>query len=184
MQKADIILKIQVFLISLFLVGCASLFPIKSNKDTSGGNVVSNAGLSNSEIANYSRVFGYPVNAQANPALLAMVKDWLGTPYLYAGNTTSGADCSGFVQQVYLKIYEKPTARTADGMEAQSQAISKSHLKEGDMVFFKIETPKVGHVGVYLQDGYFVHASSSKGVIISNLSETYYAKYFVGGGRL
>ncbi len=183
MQNSHFTVKIYIFFLSLFLAGCASLFPLKTTKDTSGGSAGSSSGLSSSEMAKYTQAFGYPVNSKANPALLAMVKDWLGTPYLYAGNTILGADCSGFVQQVYLKIYEKPTARTADGMEAQSQAVSKTGLKEGDMVFFKINTPKVGHVGVYLQDGYFAHASSSKGVVISNLSETYYAKYFVGGGR-
>lgn len=180
MQKNKPSTRVYVILISIFLASCASLLPPKPTKEQPN----STAGLSNAERAKYSQAFGYPVSPSANPALLATVKDWLGTPYLFAGNTTAGADCSGFVQQVYLKVYDKPTARTADGMAAQSQSISKSNLKEGDMVFFKIETPKVGHVGIYLQDGYFVHASSSRGVIVSNLSEAYYTKYFVGGGRL
>lgn len=213
--------KIYIFLISLFLASCVSLFPSKpssgsrlperstgsrlssrtnkadtkntttenttaenANTETKSTDSKGKANLSSPQATQYSQTFGYPVNRQANPALLAMVKDWLGTPYQYAGSSKSGADCSGFVQQVYLKIYEKPTSRTADGMEAQSKSISKSGLKEGDMVFFKINTPDVGHVGVYLQDGYFAHASTAKGVVISNLSETYYEKYFVGGGRL
>ncbi len=183
MQNNTFHIGLAVVLFLFFMTGCATLFSSKPTKETTINLSEPSVGLSSAEIARYSQTFGYAVSSNANPALLATVRDWLGTPYLYAGNTKAGADCSGFVQQVYLKVYDKPTARTADGMAAQSQAISKNNLKEGDMVFFKIETPKVGHVGIYLQDGYFVHASSSKGVIVSNLSETYYTKYFVGGGR-
>ncbi|HRP84618.1 MAG TPA: NlpC/P60 family protein, partial [Saprospiraceae bacterium] len=62
--------------------------------------------------------------------------------------------------------------------------IRKNELKEGDLVFFKINGPKVSHVGLYLSDGYFVHATVKKGVMISSLSEPYYEKFYSGSGRV
>jgi cell wall-associated NlpC family hydrolase len=64
-----------------------------------------------------------------------------------------------------------------------SKRIKKAALKEGDVVFFNIKTTQVSHVGVYLKDGWFAHVSTSKGVMINNLSEKYYASYYVGAGK-
>ena len=60
----------------------------------------------------------------------------------------------------------------------------KEELKEGDLVFFKINSKSISHVGVYLGDDKFAHASSSKGVMISNLNEAYWKRYYYKGGRL
>lgn len=116
--------------------------------------------------------------------LYSFVDEWLGTPYKYGGSTLEGVDCSGFCGALYLNVYGETINRRARDIADQCDTFGEQKLQEGDFVFFKIESSKVSHVGVYLQNGYFVHASSSRGVVINNLSENYYAKYFYKGGRL
>lgn len=135
-------------------------------------------------IEKYSARLGISLKPGCNRKLIESVTSWLNTPYKYGGNTQQGTDCSGFVQQVIFEVYGVSLARSAADIYAQCKKINRADLKEGDLVFFKINTPKVDHVGIYLTDEYFIHASTQKGVIISNLSETYYAKYFYSAGRI
>lgn len=135
------------------------------------------------ELKSYEKKLGISLDQDIDLDLVREVSGWLGTPYQWAGNTKKGVDCSGFVKQVYQKVYGVNTPRTADGMADIYKKVGRNNLKAGDMVYFKINTARVGHVGIYLQDGYFVHASSSKGVMVNNLSESYYKKYFTKGGR-
>jgi lipoprotein Spr len=75
--------------------------------------------------------------------------------------------------------------RTACLQFQSSQYIKNpADLKEGDLVFFRINTSRISHVGVYLKNNFFVHSASSKGVSIANLTQTYWARYFAGGGRI
>lgn len=74
--------------------------------------------------------------------------------------------------------------RTSRAQYAASTRVDKSSLQEGDLVFFKIRTSNISHVGLYVGDGKFVHSSSSKGVVISNLSDNYWTRYYAGGGRI
>ncbi|WP_068472446.1 C40 family peptidase [Saccharicrinis aurantiacus] len=127
------------------------------------------------------------VKVAAKPAkkssLSKETKKWLGTRYRYGGNTKSGIDCSGLTCQVYKSTYNISIPRSSADQHAKSKKVGKHSLKEGDLVFFKIKKNRVNHVGIYLGNGEFVHASSSRGVMISKLSEAYYKKYFIGGGR-
>ncbi|HMN32532.1 MAG TPA: C40 family peptidase [Chitinophagaceae bacterium] len=109
---------------------------------------------------------------------------WLGTPYKYGGNTREGVDCSGLVNAVYLKVYGIKLPRTSKEIFKQSNPIKTSQLKEGDLIFFDYEGKGVSHVGIYLDEGKYVHASSSKGVIISELNNPYTQKKLVGAGRI
>lgn len=109
---------------------------------------------------------------------------WLGTPYRYGGTTPAGIDCSGLVGQIYRTIYAQNVPRTSAQLHAASQPIPIAQLQPGDLVFFGDTPHKVSHVGIYLGSGQFIHASASKGVIISRLSETWYKNHFLGGGRL
>ena len=126
------------------------------------------------------------ITQRDNRTLYNTVAQWLGTPYRYGQNTMRGTDCSGFVGNIYQTVYRKNLARgTADILRLNCRKISRQNLHEGDLVFFATGiTKKVSHVGIYLKDGKFAHASSSKGVIISNLNETYYRKRWVTGGRV
>jgi len=120
-----------------------------------------------------------------NKELRNEVKAWLGTPYKYGSCSKKGTDCSGFVQSVMKTVYDVRLPRSSKDQYKVVNAIKKQKkLKEGDLVFFKIQSLKVSHVGIYLGDGYFVHASTKKGVVINNLEEDYYTKYFYRGGRI
>lgn len=117
--------------------------------------------------------------------LYAMIDSWYGTPYKLGGTTRKAIDCSAFMQTIYNAIYKHQLPRTAKEQFSYSKYIAgKQDLREGDLVFFKIRSKNISHVGIYLADGKFAHASSSKGVIISSLDSKYWAKYYVGGGRV
>ncbi len=106
---------------------------------------------------------------------------FLGTPYVFGGTSTSGFDCSGFVQHVFGML-GVGLPRTADAQyDAGKPAIGGP--RTGDLVFFDTYGG-VSHVGIYLGNGEFVHASSSHGVMVSKLSESYWASRYVGAKRI
>jgi lipoprotein Spr len=88
------------------------------------------------------------------------------------------------VFQLYKEIYNKVTPRTSKTLYEAATKISDKELQVGDLVFFNIDGRGISHVGVYIGENKFVHASSSKGVVLSLLSENYYKKHFVSFGRL
>jgi cell wall-associated NlpC family hydrolase len=107
---------------------------------------------------------------------------FLGTPYVFGGTSATGFDCSGFVQHVYgMAGISLP--RTADAQfDVGHPALGGPRV--GDLVFFETYTDGVSHVGVYLGKGKFVHASSSHGVMVSELSDSYWRARYVGAKRL
>ncbi len=111
---------------------------------------------------------------------------WYRTCYRYGGNTDHGIDCSHFVNMLYEKIYGKTLGPSAGAILAQCKIVKKglSGVKEGDVVFFKIKKGQVSHVGIYLQNNKFAHASTHSGVIISDMDEPYYKKRFYKIGRV
>ncbi|MFM9021269.1 MAG: C40 family peptidase [Sediminibacterium sp.] len=121
-----------------------------------------------------------------NPSLLQVMDTWWGTRYCLGGSTDNCIDCSAFVQVLYRDVYQTPLPRTANEQYAASELIEKDELKEGDLVFFHTRGRKnaITHVGVYLQNNKFLHASTSNGVSISDLDESYWKPRFRGGGRL
>lgn len=135
------------------------------------------------EITNICVELKIPANPEANLDLLIFTLDWRGTPYCYGGSSKECTDCSGFTSNAYKAIYEKNIPRVSRDIYANSMPISKYSLYQGDLVFFATAGgQRITHVGIYLWDGYFAHASSSKGVTISNLRQGYYKKTFVSGG--
>jgi len=119
-----------------------------------------------------------------NIKLYSFIDDWYGTKYKYGGMTKLGIDCSGFCNLLYGKVYNKKIKRTTSQLSKDINKIRKKKLKEGDLVFFNISMKKNSHVGVYLRNNKFVHASTSKGVLISSLDNPYYKKVYSKGGRL
>jgi cell wall-associated NlpC family hydrolase len=133
----------------------------------------------------YSKVMQVSPNSISNVILYQFIDEWYGTRYRLGGTGKNGIDCSALVQKLYNYVYGMDVVRTSLMQFRSSEYIaSKENLKEGDLVFFRIHGGPVSHVGIYLKNNYFVHASSSKGVMISNLDESYWVRYFVGGGRL
>lgn len=126
-------------------------------------------------------------NDDRNMPLYAEVSQWLGVPYRYAGLSRKGLDCSGFTFLMYQKVYRKKIPRsTADLAKMKMHNISKGSLQTGDFVFFATSRNKntINHVGIYLKDGCFIHASTTQGVIVSRLDEGYYDRTWKRGGRL
>jgi cell wall-associated NlpC family hydrolase len=114
-------------------------------------------------------------------ALTRSALRFLGVPYSFGGTSTSGFDCSGFVQHVFAML-GVPLPRTADAQyDVGHRAVGGP--RAGDLVFFDTYGG-VSHVGIYLGGGKFVHASSSHGVMVSHLSESYWAARYVGAKRL
>jgi len=107
---------------------------------------------------------------------------YLGVPYMWGGESFSGVDCSGFVQAVFRRNgIELP--RTADAQFEVGRHVAGSGLQPGDLVFFQTYAEGASHVGIYLGDGQFVHASSSNGVRVDSMSESYYASRYIGARR-
>jgi cell wall-associated NlpC family hydrolase len=123
-------------------------------------------------------------NFSNNKSLVKLINDWLGVPHRIGGKSKSGIDCSGFTSVVMSEVYHKNFTGPSSVMAIKSKRIDRDELREGDLVFFKINGNKVSHVGVYLSDGYFVHATLKRGVMISSLSEPYYARYYSEAGRV
>lgn len=119
-----------------------------------------------------------------NIKLYSFIDEWYAVPYKYAGCDKQGVDCSCLASNLYASVYGQKISRASRDIYTSCQELELSELKEGDFVFFKIESKNVSHVGVYLQNNKFVHASTKKGVIINDLNEAYYKKYFYKGGRL
>ncbi len=130
----------------------------------------------------YSQLTGVEINYICNTTLYGSIEDWLGTPYRYSGTTRKGVDCSAFVRAVYQETFEHSFHGNSLAYYRASTPVKKEHLEEGDLVFFRINRNKtISHVGVFLGNDKFAHASRSRGVVISDLKSPYYRKHFVRG---
>jgi cell wall-associated NlpC family hydrolase len=133
----------------------------------------------------YSCMIEVLPNQISNVMLYRFIDDWYGVKYRMGGDTKKGVDCSAFVQTLYKYVFGLDLLRTACLQFDSSELITNpADLKEGDLVFFKVKSSHISHVGVYLRNNFFVHSASSKGVSIANLSSAYWSKYFAGGGRI
>ena len=116
--------------------------------------------------------------------LFSFITDWYGVPYKYGGCQRSGVDCSCFTSILCETVYNRKVPRSAGDMYKECDKLTLEEAREGDLLFFKISGSSISHVGVFLKDKWFVHSSTSKGVIISSVEEAYYKKYFHAGGRM
>lgn len=137
-------------------------------------------------LARASVRLGVDINLEDNHKLYLEAAKWMGTPYRAGGDSKRGTDCSGMTAQIYKKVYHIKLSRSTDGQKKESNKIPKRKLHEGDLVFFTSSRSgrKVAHVGIYLKEGKFIHASTSRGVIVSQLKEPYYTKHWISGGRI
>ncbi len=133
----------------------------------------------------YATLLGTEVESLPNKQLLETVDDWYGVRYRTGGNTKKGVDCSGFTVAVYAALYGIALPRVSREQYRISRKISTTELKEGDLVFFDTRGGGyVSHVGVYLGNNKFIHASVSKGVMVNDLFQSYYMKRYIGAGRI
>lgn len=131
----------------------------------------------------YAVILDIEVEKLSNPKLIEYIHQWWGVPYKYGGGSMNGIDCSNFVKGITQYTYGITLPRTSRDQAAFCKTIDKTELKEGDLVFFNTGVG-ISHVGFYLANDKFVHASSSLGVVISSLNETYWKKRFVKAGRM
>ena len=115
--------------------------------------------------------------------IISTAKKYIGVPYLWGGTSTKGFDCSGYVQYVF-RAHGITLPRTSKEQYKVGFAVSKSNLKPGDLVFFNTSGSGVSHLGIYLGNNEFIHASSSKGVTISSLSNSYWSARYIGARRI
>ena len=138
------------------------------------------------ELARASVRLGMDIDMNDNHALYVESAQWLGVPYRNGGTTEQGIDCSGLTSAIYKKVYRKSLERNSDDQRKKDcRKVKKSKLREGDLVFFHNGRKKktATHVGIYLKDRKFIHASSRQGVIISTIDEDYWKKHWLSGGR-
>jgi lipoprotein Spr len=133
----------------------------------------------------YANLLGVAPTELTNTLLLSQLEKWYGTQYCFGGSTDSCIDCSSFTQVILRDVYNVKIPRNSQQQFDASTKIEVENLKEGDLVFFNTVSASmiITHVGVYVCNNKFAHASTSKGVTISDLSEKYYAKAFRGAGR-
>lgn len=118
-----------------------------------------------------------------NGRLYAFIDQWLGTPYKFGGLDKDGVDCSGLALLLEQQVYGINIPRVTSQQVTVIKRKYEEDLKEGDLVFFDFDGKQFSHVGVYLQNGYIVHASSIKGVMIVPLHGAIY-KYFSRAGSV
>lgn len=123
-----------------------------------------------------------------NIPLYQFIDYWLHTPYKWGGTDKRGIDCSAFIQRLLDSVYQVRIPRTSV-QQFYAQWINKfksmKHLSEGDLIFFRtVGNNVVSHVGMYLDNGYFINSSSSKGVSIASIKDPYWKSKIVGAGRV
>ncbi len=131
----------------------------------------------------YAMLMDVDVEELTNKDLYRFIDNWYGTHYRMGGTTKKGIDCSAFSGTLLSSIYTFALPRTAREQYKICERLDKENLMTGDLVFFNTRGG-VSHVGVFLANDRFVHASSSKGITISNLNDSYYSKRFISGGRI
>jgi len=139
-------------------------------------------GLSQLQVK-YAVLLNTPAEEVRNTKMFEFIDEWYGTPYRLGGTTKKGVDCSAFSQFLFASVYGFSIPRTAREQYNLTTRISRTQLKEGDLIFFNTRGG-VSHVGIYLQNNKFVHAATSGGVMISDIFDEYWARKFVGVGRL
>ena len=135
-------------------------------------------------LAHYEDYEGTSAVTTEREDLVALAQEWLGTRYRYGGSSKSGTDCSGFTMAVFKEFGYSLYHGAADQYRSATP-ITDEERDMGDLVFFSFYGDgRIAHVGIYIGNGLFIHASTSRGVIISSVYESYYAKNYVGAVRI
>ena len=130
----------------------------------------------------YGQLLDIEIESVVNFTLFQFIEEWWKTSYRYGGTGKNGIDCSALTGLLLSSVYGVSLPRTAREQYGKCDKINREDLTEGDLVFFNTRGG-VSHVGVYLANEYFVHASTSNGVTISSLNEAYYSRKYIGSGR-
>lgn len=121
--------------------------------------------------------FNVSVTNLTSQKLYSHYQEWKGVKHRDGGMDRSGIDCSGFVQITFKKLFNKSVPRTTELLTEKGQQIENQNIKTGDLVFFKTGFKK-RHVGIYVDQNKFLHVSSTRGVIMSDLNNPYWSNAF------
>lgn len=132
----------------------------------------------------YGLILDTTIESITNQRLYQYIDEWMDVPYRYGGNDKTGIDCSFFTSLLYEYIYGISLPRTSKEQSLHLISVEEIELQEGDFVFFNTNGNQISHVGIYLGNKKFVHASTLKGVTIDSLDHSYYRKSFSYAGRL
>ena len=115
--------------------------------------------------------------------VLTYANTFTGVPYKFGGTTPAGFDCSGYIRYVFQKIgFDMP--RQADEQYTVGKKVEKNNLQPGDLVFFETYEPGISHSGIYIGDGQFISATSSSGVAVANIDDSYWGPRYRGAKRV
>ncbi len=133
----------------------------------------------------YSYATQYEMTQDDVRAMALMIRDFLGAPYVWGGSSIEGTDCSGFVHTVYRDVLGVQLPRSASQMYTIGAPVERGPLQFADLLFFN-QSPgsRITHVGIYIAQKKFVHASPTKGVMVSGLDEKFHREHFVGARRI
>lgn len=157
-----------------------SLPSCHTSKNVSKGNI--------RQIAAAAKRLNVDIDYDDNHALFVEAAQWIGVPYRNAGRSKRGVDCSGLTKCIYKNVYNinlSPSSQLQLDRDINHR-VKKSHLKQGDLVFFseRKSAKRISHVGMYLKDGKFIHASSTRGVRVDLLNDKYWRPRWITGGRI
>ena len=175
--------KINIHTLLIFLLvlsGCGVMKPSPIYTSGRGANTKAAKSAKSTPLATAARL--------TSPIKLSMLKSingYRGVPYKWGGDTMKGMDCSGFTMKVFGESANLNIPHNAAAQYKLGAKISRRQLKFGDLVFFRdIESKGVSHVGIYIGNEEFVHASLSKGVVNSSMNQEYYKKRYVSARRI
>ncbi len=180
MQKSLFTLTKSFLLSTLFVTAVgfsSSSYASLSTKAATPAQLIKARAATQSEIEKFS---SSKKPNDASQKVLSVYRNWAGTRYRLGGTTKAGIDCSAFVKTTMSSAFNLHLPRSTAEQKSVGRSISKSDLRPGDLVFFR----KNHHVGVYIGGGKFVHASSSRGVTTSSLSESYWARNYTQSRRV
>jgi len=133
--------------------------------------------------ANNTTPLSFDKSGPQQAALSKQYSRWINTPYKLGGLSKHGIDCSGFVHVIYRDVFNKKVPRSTQLLAKTGKSIAQKSLKFGDLVFFKTGR-KQRHVGIYINNGNFIHASSSRGVMQSSLRSNYWSQHYWKAKRI
>jgi lipoprotein Spr len=168
---------------NVFLFSALLFFQTAAFGQDSLANGIDYSFLRFEDVKSFFDKYDLPLTKAETPDLYFESFCWIGAPYKFGGNSRNGIDCSGFASILYDKIYGKKIEGSSLDIITKCLIVECDSLKEGDLLFFTIKGG-VSHVGVYLGNNKFVHATTQGGVMVNDLDELYYKNTFYKVGRL